>query len=49
MSFGKYSTSTCEHGDEPPNSIKCREFIDYLKDCQLVSVVILTRAVRGAE
>jgi hypothetical protein len=25
----------CEHSDEPPGSVKGREFLDYLSDCSL--------------
>ena len=27
---------SCEHGDERTGSVKCREFIDYLKNCWLL-------------
>jgi hypothetical protein len=28
-----------EHGNEPPGSVKFREFLDQLSDCQLTSTV----------
>jgi hypothetical protein len=27
---------SCEHGNEPSDSIKGREFLDYLSDCQFL-------------
>jgi len=29
-------TGSCECGDEPSGSIKCREFLDYLRTCLLL-------------
>jgi hypothetical protein len=28
--------NSCEHGSEPSGSIKCREFLDYLSNYQLL-------------
>jgi hypothetical protein len=28
--------SSCEHGNEPSNSIKDRNFLDHLSDCQVL-------------
>jgi hypothetical protein len=27
---------SCEHGDESTGSVKCEEFIDYVKNCWLL-------------
>jgi hypothetical protein len=32
--------SSYEYGDEPSGSIKCREFLDYLSDYQLLNSLI---------
>jgi len=32
---GWESVGCCEHGDEHSGSIKCGEFVDWLRDCQL--------------
>ena len=29
-------TNTCECGNEPSGSIECREFLDLVKNCQLL-------------
>jgi hypothetical protein len=32
-----HMAGSCECGDEPSDSMKCKEFIDYMRTCQLLN------------